>query len=60
MDRISNINTLKSIYCVYFHSIIKYGMLGKFFQLWEDFHFTKENHQNYGWSTTQNIKKESL
>jgi hypothetical protein len=30
MVRISNINTLKSVYYVYFHSIIKYGMIFTF------------------------------
>ena len=25
------------------------------FQQWEDFHFTKENHQNFGCHTTQNF-----
>jgi len=24
---ISNINTLKSVYCAYFHSVIKYGII---------------------------------
>jgi len=51
---ISNINNLKSIYCAYFHSVIKYGItFWQPFQWWEDFHFTKENLQNYGWCTTQ-------
>ena len=45
---ISDINTLKSIDCAYFHSVI-------LFQQWEYFHFTKENYQNYGWCTTQNL-----
>jgi len=41
----------------YYHSIIEYGIIfwGWLFQRWEDFHFTKENCQNYGWSTTQNF-----
>ena len=27
MVHIGNINTLKSIYCAYFHSVIKYGVI---------------------------------
>jgi hypothetical protein len=51
MVRISNINTLKSVYCVYFHSIVKYEII-----FWEgNFHFSKQNCQNYGWCTTQNL-----
>ena len=39
---ISNFNILKSIYYVYFHSVIKYGIfLGELFQQYEYFHFTK-------------------
>jgi len=61
MVRISNINTLKSVYYVYFHSIIKYGKI--FFEgggvyssnSGKIFHFTKENCQNYGWCTIQNL-----
>jgi len=55
MDHICNINSLKSIYYAYFHSLIKYGIiiLGDF-QQWEDL-FTKENCQNYGWCTTRNL-----
>ena len=53
---ISNSSTFRSIYYAYFYSIIKYGIiLGGKFQQWEDFHFTKENHQNYGWCTTKTV-----
>ena len=56
---ISNINTPKSIYYAYFHSVIKYWIIWGagvgFFQQWEDFHFTEENCQNYHWCTTQNL-----
>ena len=34
------------------HGTIFVGLL---FQQWEDFHFTKENLQNYGCCTTQNL-----
>ena len=32
---------------------------GGLFQQWEDFHFTKENCQNYGRCTTQNLMQQS-
>jgi hypothetical protein len=45
MVRISNINTLKSVYYVYFNSIIKYGKIflgeGVLFQQWENFSLYK-------------------
>jgi len=54
---VSNIIPLKSVYCAYFHYVIKYGILGRRVNLptREDFYFAKENHQNYGWSTTQHL-----
>jgi hypothetical protein len=58
---INNINTLKLIYNAHFHSIIKYEII-----VWgtlptvEDLHFKKENHQNYGWYTTQKFKQKSV
>jgi hypothetical protein len=59
--RIGNSDTLRSIYYAYFYSIIKYGIIsGGKFQQWEDFHFTKENGQNYGWCTTQNLLVKSI
>jgi NADH:ubiquinone oxidoreductase subunit H len=50
MFHISNINTLKSIYFAYFHSIIKYGIIlgGNASNSRKIFYFTNENHQNYG------------
>jgi hypothetical protein len=53
---INNINTLKLIYNAHFHSILKYEII-----VWGnstnsgDLHFTKANHQKYGWYTTQNF-----
>jgi hypothetical protein len=42
MFHISNINTLKSMYCAYFHSYkVWNNFLGKFFQQQEDTYFTK-------------------
>ena len=52
MDHVSNINTLKSI--LLFCYKICNNFLGLLFKQWEDFHFTKEDYQNYGWCTTQN------
>ena len=56
MTRISNINTLKSIYYAYFHFIIKYRIVfgGNSSNSGKIFHYTKENNQNYGWCTKQN------
>jgi len=38
MVHISNIDTVKSVYYTYFHSVIKYGKIfwGWIFQQWED------------------------
>jgi len=53
---ISNINTIKSLYGAYFHSVSKFGGGGGLFQQWEDIHFKKENNLNYGWCRTQNLE----
>ena len=50
MGHISNLNTLKSIYYICFHSVINYGIIFQvsLFQQYDYFHFTKENCQNCG------------
>ena len=56
MVHISNINTLKSIYSAYFHSIIKYGIIfGATLPTVGRYHLTKENRQYYGLCTTKNL-----
>jgi hypothetical protein len=55
MVHISNINTLKSIYYTYFHSIIKDGKIILSVTLPTVGRFTKVNCQNYGWCPTQNL-----
>ena len=61
MVHISNISALKSVYYAYFHSIIKYEIIfWDNFQQLEDFHFTKENHKNYGWCSTQNLRQKYI
>jgi hypothetical protein len=57
MVHISNINTLISIYYAYFPSIIKYGIILEVnsSNIRKIFHFAKEDNQNYGCCTTQNI-----
>ena len=61
MVHISNItNTLISIYYAFsFYHILWNKCSGYLFRKWEDFHFTKENHQKYGWYTTQNLLQKS-
>jgi hypothetical protein len=58
---IGNINTLQAIYYAHFHSVVKCGIIlwGNFKQR-KDVHFTKENRQNYGWCTTQNLMQKSI
>jgi len=59
---ISNINTFKSVYCAHFPSVIKYGIIlwGNSSNRGGDVHFTKENHQNYGWCTAKNFIQKSI
>jgi hypothetical protein len=61
MVRISNIYThINLLYVLPFCYKIWNNFLGYLFQQWEDFHFTKEIHQNYGWGTTQNLLWKSV
>jgi hypothetical protein len=56
MYHISFINTLKSIYFAYFHSIIKYviNFWGNSYNSKKIFALQKKNNQNYGRCTTKN------
>ena len=57
---ISNINThINLLYVLPFCYKIWNNFFGYLFQQWEDFHFTKENHQIYGCCTTQNLLQKS-
>jgi len=53
MVRISNIITLKSVYYAYFQSSIKYEIIFVGNSSTSEKIFTLQNHQNYGWYTTQ-------
>ena len=60
MVHVSDINTLKKIYYVYFHSVTKYGIIfGVTLPTVGRFRLTppppKENHQNYGWCTSLQV-----
>jgi len=62
MGHITSINTLKSIYYEYFHSVKKYRILfgGNSSNRAKIFTLQKKNHQNYGWYTTQNFMYQSI
>ena len=60
MGHVSNINTLKSTYYAYFHSIIKYGKIFGGMTLPTVGRFTKVNCHNYGRCTTESPLYKSI